>query len=180
MKPTATARAGRSRDDRASAPRLRDRLATVLAHARDVPEPVLRDGASPAGRAYGERRDGFAIRLPGRAPGVSFARNDLSRWLRKRGFGGPELFEIALACSEIVANAVEHPRDRRRRTIEVGAVLGERELMIVVRNIGRWSRQPQTPDRGRGLMLARRLMDDVEIDQHRDGTSVTMVRRTAG
>lgn len=154
-------------------------MTKALARARDVPAPLLRRGAPAGHSAYGTGRYGFAIRLPRAEPAVSFARNDLSRWLEAQGFRDPELFEIGLVCSEIVANAVEHPRERRWATIEVGAVLGAGELMIVVRDFGKWSSRPHAPDRGRGLALARRLMDDVEIARRRDGSDVTMVRRTA-
>jgi anti-sigma regulatory factor (Ser/Thr protein kinase) len=162
------------------ASQLRDRAAATLEEAREVPVELLRHPTPPPARgpAYGERRAGFALRLPRVGAAVAFARRDLDRWLRNRGFPESDAFEICLAASEVLANAVQHPLDPQRPEVQLGAVLDDDLLLVVVHDFGGWRPQPPAPDRGRGLTVARRLMDGLEIEHAADGTYVTMHRRT--
>ena len=157
------------------------RLARTLGEARDVPLEVLRESPptpSP-GPAHGERGTRFGLRFPRVLSAVGFVRNDLRRWLENHGLRDPEVFDICLACSEIVANAVQHPVDPRRPAVEVGALLDERDVLVVVHDFGSWRSRPAEPNRGRGLPLASRLMDELAIEQGAGGTTVLMRRKTS-
>jgi anti-sigma regulatory factor (Ser/Thr protein kinase) len=181
MKRSAAARQGRSRAADPRAPALHDRLVTVLERARDVPVDLLRRPPPPPVRrtAYGAQGRLFALRLPSVGPAVSFVRNDLRRWLSAERLRDPEVFEICLACSEVVANAVQHPVDPSRPVVEIAAVSQHSLLVVVVRDYGAWRSGPTPTDRGRGLALARSLMDELEVERGSGGTSVVMVRRVA-
>jgi anti-sigma regulatory factor (Ser/Thr protein kinase) len=156
------------------------RLAKTLEEARDVPLDLLRDpGPAPArGPAYGERGTRFSLRFPRVLSAVSFVRNDLRRWLENHGLVDPDVFDICLACSEIVANAVQHPVDPGRPAVELAALLDEGAVLLVVHDFGSWRSRPAEPNRGRGLPLASRLMDELAIEQGANGTTVFMLRKT--
>jgi serine/threonine-protein kinase RsbW len=48
-----------------------------------------------------------------------------------------------------------------------------------VRDHGSWRPPGELEDRGRGLLLLDKLMDDVEVD-HGEGTTVTMRKQVTG
>lgn len=112
--------------------------------------------------------------LPADRSRVADLRSDLGRWLARRGVEGPTREAAVLACSEAVANAIEHGyRDDRDETVEVVGAVTEDEIALRVRDTGCW-RTPGPPGhRGRGLRMIRELMDVVEITQS-TGTVVAM------
>jgi anti-sigma regulatory factor (Ser/Thr protein kinase) len=171
---------GRAHAGEVAGPTLPVRLARTLGEARDVPLELLREPgpAASGGPAHGERGTRFGLRFPRVFSAVSFVRNDLRRWLENRGLRDPEVFDICLACSEIVANAVQHPVDPRQPAVEVGALLDESGVLVVVHDFGSWRSRPAEPNRGRGLPLASQLMDELAIEQGAKGTTVFMLRKT--
>jgi anti-sigma regulatory factor (Ser/Thr protein kinase) len=179
MMPTASARYERSRAAlaRARATNLRERSQGLRAAARTATAQLLEGLEHASVPSWGEGPQGFALRLPRFAPAVAFARNDFGRWLRGEGVAQQDAFEISLACSEVFANAVEHPVGARRQAFEIAASWDDACLRIVVRDFGRWRPESSSDERGRGLTMIRRLMDGVEIDECDHGTCVTMTRR---
>jgi anti-sigma regulatory factor (Ser/Thr protein kinase) len=176
-----------AQSERSRAARARERAATLREESQElcaearVATAQLLEGLGRSRRpSWGERRDGFALRLPRFAPAVAFARNDFGRWLRRRGVADQDAFEISLACSEVFANAIEHPVDARRQAFEIVANWEDACLRIVVRDFGQWKPAARSDERGRGLTMIRRLMDGVEIEECDQGTCVTMTRRTGG
>jgi anti-sigma regulatory factor (Ser/Thr protein kinase) len=164
---------------RARARRLRERSRGLRADAIAVATELLENLALARSSVanVSESRDRFSLTLPRLEPAVAFARNDFSRWLVGGGVSRGDAFEIGLACSEVVANAVEHPVARRREAFSLAAAWHDGELRVTVRDFGRWSKGTPSVERGRGLMLIRELMDAVAIDRDDDGTCVTMHRR---
>ena len=162
---------------RARSTNLRERSEELRADASDATARLLEGLARARRRSWGETSSGFSLRLPRFQPAVAFARNDLGRWLRRRGVADQDVFEISLACSEVFANAVEHPVGARRQAFEIVASWDDACLRIVVRDFGRWRPESSSDERGRGLTMIRRLMDGVEIEECDHGTCVTMTRR---
>jgi PAS domain S-box-containing protein len=105
----------------------------------------------------------------------------LRRWLRHAGGGEQEVAEITTACGEAATNAIEHAGAGGGRPFEVSGRLDGREVDVSVRDHGTW-RTPREGDQGRGLSLMRALMDTVEVQPTRDGTTVRLRRmlREAG
>jgi PAS domain S-box-containing protein len=121
----------------------------------------------------------FTRAVPADTSRISRLRADLTHWLQTQGVIGEDHDATLLACSEAVANAIEHGYpDEPDGVVEVLATISPGGLWIRIRDRGRW-RPPGVPgDRGRGLRLVRAAMDQVSID-HRAGTVVTMHRTIA-
>jgi serine/threonine-protein kinase RsbW len=107
---------------------------------------------------------------------IALLRKDLRGWLASHAVDDESAQAVLLACSEAVANAIEHGyRDDPFGTVEVAATVSREVVEIRVADHGTW--RPADPDvaRGRGLRLIRQVMDQVEFD-HGGGTTVTMRR----
>ena len=99
----------------------------------------------------------------------------LRRWLRQSEGGEEDVAEILVAAGEAAANAIEHGGNDA--PFEVAGALDGDEVNITVTDRGRW--RDKSPERGggRGLVLMRELMDEVEVTRSREGTTVRMRRR---
>src|SRR5215468_1253317 len=115
------------------------------------------------GRPFGDAGDTFRLRLARLRPAVALLRHDLSRWLEYRGVESSDIQDIALACSEACANAVEHPVLSTDRAFIVEAVHRGDRLEVVVRDSGHWRSAPSVDTRGRGTQMIRDLMSDVSV-----------------
>jgi serine/threonine-protein kinase RsbW len=99
------------------------------------------------------------------------------------GFDEAERYQIKMAMSEAVANAVEHgsrgPDDRISVHVrdEAGA------LTFYVRDNGsfipRMAPRGAMPERGRGLAFMSQLMDEVDVRPGPDGTVLRFSKRRA-
>jgi serine/threonine-protein kinase RsbW len=105
-------------------------------------------------------------------------RRSVARWLIDCEVDESERFPITLACSEAAANAIEHGYGRNSATFTVDCRFYDGEVEVVVRDHGVW--RAARPERGRGMLLMRELMDAVEFDQTPGGTVVTMRKRVQG
>ncbi len=120
--------------------------------------------------------------LDARPAVVSGLRVTLGRWLANEGVGEDDQFDIALAASEAANNAIEHAYGVRRASFDVRCEhdRGGGSVRIVVRDGGSWRssrRQGRERERGRGLAIMRELVDAVEIERSKSGTTVTMTKR---
>jgi anti-sigma regulatory factor (Ser/Thr protein kinase) len=100
----------------------------------------------------------------------------MRRWLRDRGADDGAITEITLAVNEACANAIEHAYPPRPAMFELTARAVGDELVITVRDAGRW-RPPRGEDRGRGLTIIETAMDGVEVNTTAEGTELVMRRR---
>jgi anti-sigma regulatory factor (Ser/Thr protein kinase) len=123
--------------------------------------------------------DTFQIELPTNPESLASMRSMLRRWLRHAEGSDQEIVEITTACGEAATNAIEHAGAGGSVPFEVEAELAGRAVVITVRDRGEW-RAPRDGDHGRGLSLMRALMDSVEVDPSRDGTTVTLRRSLNG
>jgi serine/threonine-protein kinase RsbW len=84
---------------------------------------------------------------------------------------------VLLACSEAVANAIEHGyRDDPFGMVDITATVTPDAVEVRVADHGAWRPPRDDLARGRGLQLIRQVMDLVTFDRG-GGTTVTM-RRT--
>ena len=107
---------------------------------------------------------------------IALLRADLRAWLVSHGVEPETRDAVLLACSEAVANAIEHGyRDDPFGMIDVAATVTADAVEVKVTDHGTW-RGPMTDvSRGRGLQLIRESMDQVLFDRS-GGTTVTMRR----
>jgi GAF domain-containing protein/anti-sigma regulatory factor (Ser/Thr protein kinase) len=126
-----------------------------------------------------ERAARMRIELPADRGSVTSARRALARWLVGAGANDTERYELTVALGDAAANAVEHAYGPGDATFAIGAELVAGEVVIEVRDDGRW-RSPRGINRGRGLELMDAFTDSLEIDKSEQGTHVRMRRKLAG
>ena len=99
-------------------------------------------------------------------------------WLRQGGVPERVCSDILVAVSEAHCNAVEHAYGLEPGPIEVDGSITGNAVEVTIRDHGMWRQRiaRRNDDGGRGLILMRGLMDDVEIDTNGDGTEVRMRR----
>ena len=120
--------------------------------------------------------DTLEMTLPARSAVLGSLRTTLGRWLQTAGADDSELFDITLACSEAVTNAIEHAYGGREATFTIRCEHDGDQVMITVRDVGRW-RTARRHTGGRGLEIMRALVDEVNIDSDQHGTVVTLTKR---
>lgn len=108
-------------------------------------------------------------------------RHDLRTWLETEQVPALVVQDLVLACSEVLANALEHGRRNRPAVhvaldAELAPTPSGLEVVIRVVDDGAWQEQQLSDERGRGLKIVEALVDDVAIARSR-GTDVTL-RRT--
>jgi anti-sigma regulatory factor (Ser/Thr protein kinase) len=124
---------------------------------------------------------GLELTVPARPDSVSLVRHRLRAWL---AHAVPELdpmtrADLELASSEAASNVVRHAYGPEDATYCVTVGLKGQAVELRISDRGRW-RQPRGRHGGRGLSLMRALVDEFQIDQRPNGTTVTMRRRLSG
>lgn len=131
------------------------------------------------GSAVLVHKDFLAFRFPADAHEVAPVRHQLREWLRGSGFGEEEAGDLVLAVSEAINNSVEHAYPGLAGgTVEVRArVDPDGSARVDVADRGEWRVPPPAlTTRGRGLLLMRESVDEVEIDRRASGTTVRLRR----
>ena len=96
---------------------------------------------------------------------------------RRAGGSEREVDELALACSEACANAIEHAYSPPAGRVQLEATVGDdRTAHLTISDSGRW-RPPRGANRGRGMLLMEGLTDAVDVVRRDGGTSVRLTRR---
>jgi anti-sigma regulatory factor (Ser/Thr protein kinase)/putative methionine-R-sulfoxide reductase with GAF domain len=145
-----------------------------------LPHGAARDDAALLSARVDGISDPLDLTLPAEIQSIPIVRRALGRWLREVGATRAEVDEIALACSEACANAVEHAYGPAPGEVAVAATLaGDNEAVVEVRDFGSW-RDPRDDPRGRGRTLMDGLMHDVDVEHHDGGTTVRLTRRLGG
>jgi PAS domain S-box-containing protein len=169
-------------------------------HDDDVAFLIYRYGASPVGHgATGTVGAGLAsagaapvAAAPGFAAGVPLSvrfpadpdelrgmRITLRDWFTALGLGALTANELLHAIGEVASNAIEHGSllDPARSV----AITGEQDpgwIRVAVSDDGQWVEPVPDSGRGRGLTLARALVDRLEISATGTGTTVHLTKRT--
>jgi serine/threonine-protein kinase RsbW len=126
--------------------------------------------------------DFLALRFPADAHEVAPVRHQLRKWLQDSGFTEDEAGDLVLAVSEAINNSVEHAYPGPARgTIDIRARIGrDGAVHVDVTDHGQWRVPPPAlTTRGRGLLLMRESVDEVEIDRSASGTTVRLTRARA-
>jgi anti-sigma regulatory factor (Ser/Thr protein kinase) len=104
-------------------------------------------------------------------------RRTIMEWLARVGASPTETNEITVAVNEAAANAIEHAYGLIDAEFVVEAHHDRDVVEFVVRDFGQWRNRRSSGDRGRGLALARAMMDSVDVQPGSDGTVVRLRRR---
>ena len=123
----------------------------------------------------------FRAEMPAAPDALASMRHRLTRWLRAHGADGEEVDAIQIACHEACSNSIEHGCDFGDGSVTVEAALGQAGVVLEVRDGGHWVERPNgpLPFRGHGLRLMEALMDSVEVNRSKQGTSVRLRRHLA-
>jgi anti-anti-sigma factor len=119
------------------------------------------------------------LSLPVDAKGLAEARSALASWLGRSGVSADDVDDVLIAGNEACMNAVEHSGADGDTKIDLAAHIDGTTLTIEVTDHGRWREPVAGGDRGHGLGLMRKLMDEVAIQTDGDGTHVSMQRNVA-
>ncbi len=118
-----------------------------------------------------------ALEVSNESGGLYAMRQTLRRWLVERGADEDETEDVIMACNEACENAVEHGYAFGHDLFDVEFGDADGDLSVCVRDRGSWREPRATPDRGRGLPLMRKLMDEVDVQPRPGGTTILMRRR---
>jgi PAS domain S-box-containing protein len=123
--------------------------------------------------------DEVELEVSGEPGALKTMRDTLRLWLSEIDADQDEIDDITMACNEACENVVEHAYGLGDDPFHVVFERNGRDISIRVRDRGTW-RTTTGPDRGRGLQLMRRLMDDIDVQPGPSGTTVRLRRRLAG
>jgi len=129
---------------------------------------VVRRVGSVPGRCFADvfSADGAQLRA---------ARQRFGEWLGTLSLPAERHDDLLLAVNEAMGNAIEHGSTDQPDVVQVEAGVRGAQLLISVTDSGRWQdRDAASADRGRGLLIMRRLVNKVEIGRGPRGTTVTL------
>jgi serine/threonine-protein kinase RsbW len=107
---------------------------------------------------------------------IALLRKDLRGWLISHAVDDESTQAVLLACSEAVANAIEHGyRNDPLGVVDIVATVSAEAVDVTVTDRGVWASPEDGGPRGRGVQLIRQVMDQVAFE-HGDGTRVIMRR----
>ena len=99
------------------------------------------------------------------------------------GFDEETRYQVKLAMSEAVTNAIKHGSASSDDEIRILAIEESGALVFEVVDTGRFRprvrRRGDLPESGRGLDFMRRLMDEVDLRPSAGGTLLRFVKRPA-
>ncbi|MCA2215211.1 SpoIIE family protein phosphatase [Jidongwangia harbinensis] len=161
---------------------LTSNAATPAEHVEDLLDSLLekvvrqtrRDDIALLALQVTEPRE-FVLRLPADPNRLSVLRRRLDDFLTAHEVPENDVFDLTVAVSEAVANAIEHPIEPREPVVTVEASLADDAVVITVRDTGRWRPSTSAGFRGRGLALIGAL-SELSVVRSDSGTSVTLRR----
>ena len=124
------------------------------------------------------------LAIPAEQARLADVRRFAERAAAECGFGRPEVQQIKLAVNEAAANAVEHGSASASDEVRLRANAEDGELAVYVADAGRYlpmpSAEPDLDERGRGLLVMKLLMDEVDVRPSDRGTVIRLSRRLPG
>ncbi len=129
--------------------------------------------------------------IPSQPDQVQVVEKEAERLAEKLGFDEDERDSLAIAVTEVVANAIYHGNksDPRKRVYLRFALTGD-TLTIHVRDEGVGFRVEHVADpldpknllkeSGRGIFIVRTLMDDIQFHFSAKGTEVVLMKKHKG
>lgn len=132
---------------------------------------------------FGAAPGALRLRISARAEELVPMRRALRSWLESVGADEDETVAMQIAAAEAAANAVEHAY----RDEEPGGVWLDAEMepdgvvRVQVGDGGRWRPQQELRSaRGRGMLLMRECVDQVDLSCTPEGTTVVLRLRLGG
>jgi anti-sigma regulatory factor (Ser/Thr protein kinase) len=111
------------------------------------------------------------------------ARDFAERAAADFGFDGRACYEVKLAMSEAVTNAIQHGSSSPRDPIRIAVLAEGPALVFEVLDTGRFrprvKRRGELSESGRGLEFMRVLMDEVDLRPGAGGTLTRFIKRRA-
>jgi anti-sigma regulatory factor (Ser/Thr protein kinase) len=111
------------------------------------------------------------------------ARDFAARAAADFGLDGAACYDVKLAMSEAVTNAIQHGSSSPTDPIEIGIVAEGGTLVFEVRDTGRFRprvmRRGELSESGRGLEFMRLVMDEVDLRTGNGGTLMRFAKRRA-
>ncbi len=99
------------------------------------------------------------------------------------GFDGGACYDVKLAMSEAVTNAIQHGSSSPDDSITLAATAENGALVFEVKDTGRFRqrviKQGLLSDSGRGLEFIRVLMDEMHVRSGDDGTLMRFAKRAS-
>ena len=128
------------------------------------------------------RESAYGISIPAEPARVREAREFADAAAAAFGFDEWSRYEIKLAASEAVTNAIQHGAQSPAERIKFSVVEEERTLTFHVIDGGRFAQRVQDDDdplreHGRGISFLARFMDEVCIGSDATGTVVTFSKQ---
>ena len=121
------------------------------------------------------------IEFPAMADQLQEAREFVDDVAMSFGFDEDARYDLKLAATEAVSNAIRHGARSERDTVRVCAVEGQGMLTFCVSDHGTFLPNLENvdplPEQGRGLAFIAHLMDQVCIRTGQDGTVVRFSKR---
>jgi anti-sigma regulatory factor (Ser/Thr protein kinase) len=101
---------------------------------------------------------------------------------RQHGLSEDDCFQVKLAMSEAVTNAIIHGSSQETDTVRIVACLGREQLVFEVTDPGRLDTGDpveRLDEGGRGLELVSMVMDEVQLVRGERGGSLRFAKRFA-
>ncbi|HEY1276908.1 MAG TPA: ATP-binding protein [Thermoleophilaceae bacterium] len=141
---------------------------------------TLSEQILPGGRPISTRRASQLV-VPAHPERIQEAREFADEAAASFGFDEDARYDIRLAATEAVTNAIRHGARSPRDTVQVTVLEGDRVLTVCVADQGsfipRVVNGDPLPEQGRGLAFIAHLMDDVCIRTGDRGTTVRFSKR---
>ena len=149
-----------------------DQAAAILARAASA-QPLVDDLAIVTLRAAPDVLERFDVRLPSEPSALARVRPALRRLAGHAGLDDDLTMALLVASGEAMSNAVLHAYAAGRGVMDVRARREDRSIVVEIEDHGRWRESRR--DRGHGLAVMRRLVDECEIQTGPAGTIVRLV-----
>ena len=109
------------------------------------------------------------------------ARDFAARTALELGLPSDACYQVKLAVSEAVTNAIQHGSSSPEAPIVISVNVEPGALVFEVIDTGRFvprvTRHGDMPESGRGLEFMRLMMDEVDLQPGLDGTRLRLVKR---
>ncbi|MFP5321573.1 MAG: ATP-binding protein [Acidimicrobiia bacterium] len=130
-----------------------------------------------------QRIDDFSLTCPAEVGAIADVRADFTAWLRRWVVDEETISDMTVVLSELLANAVS-AAEGTGRTVHVLACAEDSEVVVAVQNPtvrwvdDRWDLDDPLRLGGRGLLIVRTLVDELEVDRdERAGTTTVRSRK---
>jgi anti-sigma regulatory factor (Ser/Thr protein kinase) len=106
-------------------------------------------------------------------------RTELAAWLRQLGTANSTIFDLQLACTEVLTIMIGQPGQRTALVMELHATMTDNTITITMHEFG-LCREPNhtqsSLDQALSLNLIEAMTDTLDIKEHTQGRTFTLTR----